>query len=1119
MFYRHFSGSFLPKGGVMRISSVRKNCWQDYLLGVLMVIFSLNPTLTAQDVFIRGDSNQDSTVDLSDAIFILLGLFTELEIICPDASDANDDGTIDITDPIFILNFLFRNGPIAPPPGPHQSGVDPTKDKLGCLRVGSTVIDENGGEVYGIGGVLLIVPPGAFSQKTLIHAEIISQNETPKLPKTSLPLLALISVEIEQYPESEERKLPAIPRLPIELRIPVPHQSGNGVLTQLISYKEQTFLEIVAGISIRESIAATTNLLRGIQTSGTFVVYLTDTPLSKGKVIWSNGDPASAAKVWMDTEKNVIALTDELGQYAVASSAPGILIHASHSCTEETLTSFVGENNGLLTFDCSLRECSTHAGIRNGNFESPPCKITDPISTSNPLPGWSAADEVLAIQNFGSIEPKYGKYMVRASLKKRTTAPYQIINLHPTIRDATNAPASYALQITQSGLARIRLQYSNFNCDDHAAILDMNSLKITDIGENLWSRKITDSKRMIGETLVLRDGQCSFAERVFYWDETIGLHIFDFGEMISVRDINESGQVIGEYLEAGDNSISGFLWYPKSRLVSLGLSTRPIAINNNGVIVGVKPFFEDNEWIWRSFVRDPDGRIHILQHPSNLFLLPVDINEQDVVCGYAFSEDERRSFGGIMFLWTREAGVFFVENLAGYRCLPYKINENREIFGSLMYDSPQERGQRWTAYYWDSSHGIIPILFNGQPVSAFDMSNQGDIVGQTKDRLPFVWRIDNGVEFLEISPSFTEATPASINDQGVIAGYQQRPLIVNAVLWIPKEEKLPKPKPLLSQTFSGPFPDEAKFFACDLMIVTDARKDFKAEIEIRLEAPEMVRATALLTITQEMLAPMELFPEWQGQKAPKKTQWIPVVFSENEIKPFKGKTCRLEIYGRTQSSGYSVVLLDGFRFGKVWVAGHQIEGASARLSEDVAIANAIYQQAGIVIEARSESPEPIPNPDLGGNGFVDDYPLCMWLGSLTTILPGDANCDLYPIVWPITWATACSIPTLEEQFLLSYRSKEPSDINVYYVHQFMSGNLGNAFCGIYDGNFEMIAEKSGDEKIPVFSHELGHILMGLFSGRDRKDDIGNIMNTPPGKLLHPIQVKAILHNDTYLVYE
>src|SRR5690606_12129487 len=87
---------------------------------------SIQVTSTAEPVegsFVRGDANVDGSVDLSDAISILLGLFADGDIPCADAADVDDSERIDITDPITLLDYLFRGGSSPPAPFPFP-GVD-----------------------------------------------------------------------------------------------------------------------------------------------------------------------------------------------------------------------------------------------------------------------------------------------------------------------------------------------------------------------------------------------------------------------------------------------------------------------------------------------------------------------------------------------------------------------------------------------------------------------------------------------------------------------------------------------------------------------------------------------------------------------------------------------------------------------------------------------------------------------------------------------------------------------------------------------------------------------------------------------------------------------------------
>ena len=85
--------------------------------------------------FVRGDTNGDASLDISDAVATLNYLFLGGEnnrVACEDAGDVNDDGLLNITDPVYALAFLFQGG--LPPAEPFpQAGLDETEDGLDCL--------------------------------------------------------------------------------------------------------------------------------------------------------------------------------------------------------------------------------------------------------------------------------------------------------------------------------------------------------------------------------------------------------------------------------------------------------------------------------------------------------------------------------------------------------------------------------------------------------------------------------------------------------------------------------------------------------------------------------------------------------------------------------------------------------------------------------------------------------------------------------------------------------------------------------------------------------------------------------------------------------------------------
>ncbi len=82
--------------------------------------------------FVRGDTNGDGSMDLSDSVAILGYLFLGGEQPgCLRSADLDDSGDLDLSDPVYLLNYLFLGGP--EPALPVEScGSDPTVDDLGC---------------------------------------------------------------------------------------------------------------------------------------------------------------------------------------------------------------------------------------------------------------------------------------------------------------------------------------------------------------------------------------------------------------------------------------------------------------------------------------------------------------------------------------------------------------------------------------------------------------------------------------------------------------------------------------------------------------------------------------------------------------------------------------------------------------------------------------------------------------------------------------------------------------------------------------------------------------------------------------------------------------------------
>ena len=84
--------------------------------------------------FLRGDCNDDGTVDVSDASCALNWLFTSKATPgCIAALNTNGDGDVDLSDSVWLLNFLFVGGPPPAEPfpdcGPGSLAAD---EALGC---------------------------------------------------------------------------------------------------------------------------------------------------------------------------------------------------------------------------------------------------------------------------------------------------------------------------------------------------------------------------------------------------------------------------------------------------------------------------------------------------------------------------------------------------------------------------------------------------------------------------------------------------------------------------------------------------------------------------------------------------------------------------------------------------------------------------------------------------------------------------------------------------------------------------------------------------------------------------------------------------------------------------
>ncbi len=81
------------------------------------------------ELFRRGDTDGNGSVELTDAILVLDYLFQGSGAPgCLETADSDDNGKVDISDAIRLLGWLFLGGEPLPAPGAQECGRDPTPD-------------------------------------------------------------------------------------------------------------------------------------------------------------------------------------------------------------------------------------------------------------------------------------------------------------------------------------------------------------------------------------------------------------------------------------------------------------------------------------------------------------------------------------------------------------------------------------------------------------------------------------------------------------------------------------------------------------------------------------------------------------------------------------------------------------------------------------------------------------------------------------------------------------------------------------------------------------------------------------------------------------------------------
>lgn len=128
----------LPGNGTIHASLPRNGTYTVLAYSAVHETGTYDISLFLSTVFVRGDADDNGTLNIGDPINILYRLFLESgKFDCREAADSNNDARVDISDGVYLLSFLFLGGP--PPADPNAiCGNDPdaagSSGDLGCER-------------------------------------------------------------------------------------------------------------------------------------------------------------------------------------------------------------------------------------------------------------------------------------------------------------------------------------------------------------------------------------------------------------------------------------------------------------------------------------------------------------------------------------------------------------------------------------------------------------------------------------------------------------------------------------------------------------------------------------------------------------------------------------------------------------------------------------------------------------------------------------------------------------------------------------------------------------------------------------------------------------------------
>lgn len=123
-----FDADVAPGDGAITLGVYRTDLdGPDIFLGASRVPGEGAPPPPEGDLFRRGDTDGNGSVELTDAILVLGYLFQGTGAPgCLETADSDDNGKVDISDAIRLLGWLFLGGEPLPAPGTQECGRDPT---------------------------------------------------------------------------------------------------------------------------------------------------------------------------------------------------------------------------------------------------------------------------------------------------------------------------------------------------------------------------------------------------------------------------------------------------------------------------------------------------------------------------------------------------------------------------------------------------------------------------------------------------------------------------------------------------------------------------------------------------------------------------------------------------------------------------------------------------------------------------------------------------------------------------------------------------------------------------------------------------------------------------------